>query len=97
MTGKNLNEIVQSGQALELNGTEPVQANPVSLPPPDRFDRWCNERDEKYLHARARQYVNPYVPGFYAAWWRGFRSVRVTVLCLVSQQRCLPAAGQHYP
>jgi len=65
VTGNGLNEVVQSGEALQLDGTNPVQANHVSLPPPDDFDRWCSQRDQKYLHARSREYVNPYVPGFY--------------------------------
>jgi hypothetical protein len=65
VTGNGLNQVVQSGEALQLDGTNPVQANPVSLPPPDDFDRWCSERDQRYLHARSREFVNPYVPGFY--------------------------------
>ena len=65
VTGNSINEVVQNGEALELNGINPVQASSVSPPPLDSFDQWCNERDQKYLHARSRQYVNPYVPGYY--------------------------------
>jgi hypothetical protein len=65
VTGNNLNQTVRSGQALELTGTDPVQAGSVSLPPPDSFDQWCNQRDQQYANARSRQYVSPYVPGYY--------------------------------
>ena len=65
VTGNGVNQTVQSGQALELNGTNPVQAASVSVPPSDSFDQWCAERDQKYVNARSRQYVSPYVPGYY--------------------------------
>jgi hypothetical protein len=65
VTGNNLNQTVRSGQALELTGTDPVQVGSVSLPPPDSFDQWCNQRDQQYVNARSRQYVSPYVPGYY--------------------------------
>jgi len=65
VTGNNLNQMVRSGQALELSGTDPVQVSSVSLPPSDSFDQWCNQRDQPYLNARSRQYVSPYVPGYY--------------------------------
>ena len=65
ITGNGLNQTVQSGQAVMLTGTNPVQVSAVSVPGPDSFDQWCAQRDPKYQNARSRQYVNPYVPGYY--------------------------------
>src|SRR5271167_835859 len=65
ITGNGLNETVQSGQAVMLTGADQVQASAVSVPAPDSLDQWCAERDRKYENARSRQYVNPYVPGYY--------------------------------
>ncbi|MGO9516076.1 MAG: DUF6600 domain-containing protein, partial [Candidatus Korobacteraceae bacterium] len=65
ITGNGLNETVQSGQAVMLTGTDQVQATTVGVPGPDSFDQWCAQRDGKYQNARSRQYVSPYVPGYY--------------------------------
>jgi hypothetical protein len=65
VTGDSLNQMVASGQAVQLTGTNPVQLQWVSVPGPDSFDQWCSERDQKYLNAQARQYVSPEVPGYY--------------------------------
>ncbi len=65
VTGNDLNQTVGSGQALELSGGNPPQVNQVALPPSDGFDQWCNDRDRRYTTAKSRQYVSPYVPGYY--------------------------------
>jgi hypothetical protein len=65
ITGDGLNQMVQSGQAVMLTGSNSVQVSTVSVPAPDSFDEWCAQRDKKYQNARSRQYVSPYVPGYY--------------------------------
>ncbi len=65
VTGNGLNQMVESGQAVQLTGSNPVQLQWVSVLGPDAFDQWSNERDQKYLNAQARQYVSPEVPGYY--------------------------------
>jgi len=65
ITGNGINETVQSGQAVMLSGTGTVAASAVSVPAPDSFDQWCAQRDGKYQNAKTRQYVSPYVPGYY--------------------------------
>ncbi len=65
ITGNGLNETLRSGQAMMLTGSNPVEAGAVSVPAPDTFDEWCAQRDAKYQNARTRQYVSPYVPGYY--------------------------------
>lgn len=65
ITGNGLNQTLQSGQAVMLTGTDPVQVGAVDVPGPSSFDEWCAQRDGKYQNARSRQYVSPYVPGYY--------------------------------
>lgn len=65
VTGNDVNQTVESGQALQLLGANPVQANWANVPAADSFDQWSNERDQKYLRAQSRQYVSPEVPGYY--------------------------------
>lgn len=65
ITGNNINQLVDGGQAVQLTGTNPVQLQWVAVLGPDSFDQWSNERDQKYQNAQARQYVSPEVPGYY--------------------------------
>src|SRR5208283_1269043 len=65
ITGNDLNETVSAGQAVKLGGTDQVAVNFVAVPGADSFDQRCGSRDQKYLNAKSRQYVNPYVPGYY--------------------------------
>ncbi len=65
ITGNGLNQTVQSGQAVMLTGTDSVQVSAVSVPGPDSFDEWCAQRDGQVPECRSRQYVSPYVPGYY--------------------------------
>ncbi len=65
VTGNGINQTVDSGQAAQLTGSNPVQLNWVTLPAPDSFDQWSDQRDQKYLRSQARQYVSPEVPGYY--------------------------------
>ena len=59
VTGNSLNQMVASGQAVQLTGSNPVQLQWVSVLGPDSFDQWCSQRDQKYQNAQARQYVSP--------------------------------------
>lgn len=65
LTGNDLNQTVEAGQAVQLTGTNPVQLQWIAVPGPDAFDQWSSQRDQKYLRAQARQYVSPEVPGYY--------------------------------
>ncbi len=65
VTGNSINQTVQSGQAAQLTGSNPVQLSWVTVPASDSFDQWSSERDQKYLNAQARQYVSPEIPGYY--------------------------------
>jgi hypothetical protein len=65
ISGNGADQTLQSGQAAQLTGTNPVQVNAVSVPSSDSFDQWSDQRDALYAGSRSRQYVNPYVPGYY--------------------------------
>jgi hypothetical protein len=65
ISGSGVDQTLQSGQAVQLTGTNPVQVAPVSVPGNDSFDDWSNQRDAIYARSRSRQYVSPYVPGYY--------------------------------
>ncbi len=65
VTGNNINQLVDSNTAVQLNGTNPVQLQWIAVAGPDAFDQWSSQRDQKYQNAQARQYVSPEVPGYY--------------------------------
>lgn len=65
VTGSDVNQMVDGGQAVQLTGSNPVQLQWVSAPGEDSFDQWSNERDQKYLRAQSRRYVSSEVPGYY--------------------------------
>jgi len=65
VTGNGINETLNGGQAVMLTGTDSVQVSAVAVPGADGFDEWCAQRDQKYQRASSRQYVSPYIPGYY--------------------------------
>ena len=65
ISGNGVDQTLQSGQAVQLTGTNPVQVSAVAVPGTDSFDQWSNQRDAIYARSRSRQYVSPYVPGYY--------------------------------
>ena len=65
ISGNGVDQTLQSGQAAQLTGTNPVQVSAVAVPAADSFDQWSGQRDALYARARSREYVNPYVPGYY--------------------------------
>jgi hypothetical protein len=65
VSGGNVSQRVESGQAVKLTGTEPIQVSFVELPNPDDFDAWCRERDRRFQSAASARYVGRSVPGYY--------------------------------
>ena len=64
VTGGDLSERVESGQAVKLTGTDPIQASFVSPPGADDFDQWCWERDSRVTSSASASYVSPETPGY---------------------------------
>jgi flavin-dependent dehydrogenase len=48
VSGGNVQQRVDSGQAVKLTGTDPIQVSFVALPNPDDFDAWCQNRDRRF-------------------------------------------------
>ena len=65
ISGNGLNQTLQSGQAVQLTGTDPIQVSDVAVPGNDSFDQWSGQRDGLYARSRSREYVSPEVPGYY--------------------------------
>jgi hypothetical protein len=63
ITGGGVTQAVQSGQAVRLTGTGPIQVDFLSLPEPDEFDRWSARRDRRIEESGSSQYVSRYMPG----------------------------------
>ena len=65
VSGGNVLQRVESGRAVKLTGTDPIQVSFVELPNPDGFDQWCRERDRRFEASASAQYVGRGVPGYY--------------------------------
>lgn len=63
ITAGDVNQVLQSGQAVQLTGTNPVQVSGIGFPGEDGFDQWCESRDGRVRGFHDAQYVSPYVPG----------------------------------
>jgi hypothetical protein len=64
LSGGGLNQAVQSGQAVKLTGTGPIQVEYVSLPAQDAFDQWCASRDQLFASNASAAYVSRETPGY---------------------------------
>ena len=64
ITGGGVSETLQSNQAARLTGQNPIQVESVPVPRPDRFDKWCEERDLRLASAKSRKYVSSSIPGY---------------------------------
>lgn len=65
VSGGDLSQRVESGQAVKLTGTDPIQVSFVSPPDPDAFDQWCWERDSRVTASDSAGYVSRETPGYY--------------------------------
>jgi len=64
VSGGDISERVDSGQAVKLTGTDPIQVSFVSPPGADDFDQWCWERDSRVASSASAAYVSPETPGY---------------------------------
>jgi hypothetical protein len=65
VSGGDVSQRVESGQAVKLTGTEPIQVSFVSPPGPDAFDQWCWQRDSRFISSDSALYVSRETPGYY--------------------------------
>ena len=64
VTGGGVSQIVNTGQAVELTGQDPIQVNSVTMPALDDFDIWSEERDQRLASSTSAKYVSPSTPGY---------------------------------
>lgn len=64
VTGGGVSQAVDAGQSVKLSGHESVDVESASMPPPDAFDAWSEERDLRLTSSKSAEYVNPSTPGF---------------------------------
>jgi hypothetical protein len=65
VSGGGAPQWVESGQAVKLTGTGPIQVSFVSPPAPDAFDQWCWQRDSRFISSDSALYVSRQTPGYY--------------------------------
>jgi len=65
VSGGDVLQRVESGRAVKLTGTDPIQVSFVEPPSPDGFDAWCQNRDRRFESSASAQYVGRGVPGYY--------------------------------
>ncbi|HSE12121.1 MAG TPA: DUF6600 domain-containing protein, partial [Rudaea sp.] len=55
---------IEEGQSVTFNDSQLRDYYTDSLPPPDSFDEFCRQRDNRWDHARSRAYVSEDVIGY---------------------------------
>ncbi|MGZ4877068.1 MAG: DUF6600 domain-containing protein [Candidatus Angelobacter sp.] len=64
VASESVSQTVDAGQAVELSGDELTEIAQISIPAPDSFDRWSQERDQRLSASSSAQYVSPSTPGY---------------------------------
>jgi hypothetical protein len=64
VSGGGVTQVIGSGAAVELSGTDPLQVAAVERPAGDAFDTWSAERDRHVTSSASTQYVSSEVPGY---------------------------------
>ncbi len=64
ITGPGVNQELQAGQAVRLDGTDQIQLTPVEVPGFDDLDNWSIERDHHMINSRSAQYVSRDTVGY---------------------------------
>jgi len=73
VTGDDVSETVESGQAALLTGQNPPQVALVDMPARDDFDQWSEDRDQRLRSSGSAKYVNSFAVGYadldaYGSW-----------------------------
>ncbi len=63
-TAGGVAQMVQSGQAIQVSGINPIEVAATSLPARDAFDQWSADRDRKIVGSASAKYVSRDVPGY---------------------------------
>ena len=63
IVGPGVDQIVRTGQAVQLSGTDNIRAISVPRPPRNAFDSWDADREHRVSTADCSRYMNPDIPG----------------------------------
>ncbi len=63
VVGPGIDQMVRSGQAVQLSGTDNIRAISVPRPSQSSFDAWAMDRDRRISSAGCARYMNPDIPG----------------------------------
>ncbi|HUL48570.1 MAG TPA: DUF6600 domain-containing protein [Gemmatimonadales bacterium] len=55
---------VGNGQAVELQGSDPIHLTWITKPPADEFDTWSSARDARVTQSPSTRYVGRDIPGY---------------------------------
>ncbi|HEU5457368.1 MAG TPA: DUF6600 domain-containing protein, partial [Terracidiphilus sp.] len=64
ITGPGLNQEVDEGQAVQMEGSDPVELGLVEMPYEDDLDRWSMDRDRHIMNSVSARYVSTAMPGY---------------------------------
>lgn len=64
ITGPGVNQVVDEGQAVQMQGSDPVELGLVEMPYEDDLDQWSADRDRHILHSVSARYVSTDIPGY---------------------------------
>lgn len=64
ITGDDLSQVLEAGQAVRLTGQNPIQVESVPMPAADDFDAWSEKRDRRHERGESSKYVSPSTPGY---------------------------------
>jgi hypothetical protein len=63
VVGPGVDQMVGRGRAVQLSGTDNIQAISVQLPAPTSFDSWVTDRDRRVGAAACSRYMSRDIPG----------------------------------
>ncbi len=64
IAGPGVNQEVDSGEAVQLYGTNSVEVGMVEMPSPDGLDQWSMDRDRHLQNSVSARYVSTEIPGY---------------------------------
>lgn len=63
VVGPGVDQIVRSGQAVQLSGTDNIRAVSIPRPAQTDFDRWGSERNQRVVSEGCARYMSRDIPG----------------------------------
>jgi len=64
VSGQGQAYTIGANQSYRFGGTDLSDSTNLAVPPPDEFDRFVSEREQRYQHATSARYVSPDMIGY---------------------------------